>query len=569
NAALPGACFALLQGNATIASRCDGDDGASDGAVNFIRIGVGTFTLRETRRPSASYQPIADQQVRIDQNRTTRLTVKNELRPGRVLVRKTNQNGNPLQNACFDLQTDGQQPLCSDANGQIVFDNLAPGIYKLVETQAPPGFLPAAPVTNIVVNPGATTTVDVEDQLAPPPPNTGSIRVIKFSCPAGEAGEGTRFIDSSNPGGNQLTQTSGCAVSDASFRLTPANGGGQPIEFSTGADGIFQTTVPAGDYLLQETSPDLPGDQQEPVTVFVNQQTTVVVLNDVAPPAPAPAAVAIRKYTCAPGFQGTVFADFVAACLQDQNLTNNVVFRIDGPTSARRVTGDVGQQGLTQFPNLPPGNYTLTETAPSATQTTYAFCGLDAANPTSRIVGTGVMLQLTAGQAVTCTWFNVPDQVTPTTGAIVIHKLGCAATAYPPNFDWYGQCQPQGAGIRFALSVFDGKNFVPRGTGATNDDGLLSFTALPAGTYAIEEVGGVWCRAQSDSVDARGNIVVQTGQRANVWIFNCLGTRNPPNTGAGPLAGAPPSPLSNALLGLSLVWPLAGLAWLRFGRRAA
>jgi hypothetical protein len=94
----------------------------------------------------------------------------------------------------------------------------------------------------------------------------------------------------------------------------------------------------------------------------------------------------------------------------------------------------------------------------------------------------------------------------------------------------------------------------------------------------LQEVDATWCHAESDSVNAKGEVVVAAGERASVWIFNCVGAKNPPNTGAGPgaTAGRPwpgaaaaPGSLPAAGLGLSLLWPLAGLVALRRWGRAA
>jgi hypothetical protein len=93
----------------------------------------------------------------------------------------------------------------------------------------------------------------------------------------------------------------------------------------------------------------------------------------------------------------------------------------------------------------------------------------------------------------------------------------------------------------------------------------------------LQEVDATWCHAESDSVDAQGQVVVAAGERASVWIFNCVGAKNPPNTGAGPgaVTGGPSGAMpglgsaSAAGLGLSLLWPLAGLVVLRRWGRAA
>jgi len=253
-------------------------------------------------------------------------------------------------------------------------------------------------------------------------------------------------------------------------------------------------------------------------------------------------------------------------------LTNSVVFRLSGVLTARRETGDGGQQGITGFSQLPPGAYTLREESPTAAQTVFAFCGLDPNLPDRRSVGPSIGLDLGAGERVTCTWFNVPDDLTETTGTIIVQKYGCAlssAQAAPAGFDWYRECGPQGAGVRFSLAWQDGDQVIDLGSAATDEDGLVRFGRLDPGTYQLEEIGAGWCRAESDSVDAAGDVVVRAGQRANVWIFNCLGTRTPPNTGAGPLAAAGGNPSALAA-GVGLLWPVLGLVgWTRRHRRAA
>jgi hypothetical protein len=80
----------------------------------------------------------------------------------------------------------------------------------------------------------------------------------------------------------------------------------------------------------------------------------------------------------------------------------------------------------------------------------------------------------------------------------------------------------------------------------------------------LKEVNAVWCHAESDNVDAQGHVVVAAGKRASVWIFNCVGAKRPPNTGAGPLWSSPAVPAASvAGIVLGLLWPLAGLATLR------
>ncbi|MER3437966.1 MAG: hypothetical protein C4346_10465, partial [Chloroflexota bacterium] len=570
---LPGACFSLKQGVVTkVPSRCDSADGANDGTITFTGIAVGTYTLHETQPPSASYEPVADTTVTITANTTKVITIKNTLKRGRILVKKVDQKGQPVQNACFDLAPDGAGAKCTDASGQVVFDNLDSTIvYKLTETKAPLGYVPVPPKTNIVVQPGLTTTITIVDKKAPPPPDTGSIRVIKFFCPAGKSGEATVFYDSSDPGTKKLAQTANCKKGNASFTLDP-QGPGETIEFNTGADGEYQATLPTGTYVLTEKAT---GASVE-VEIFLNQQTTVVVLNFVKPQKPKPVTIKVTKYTCEPGFAGVYYSDFVDNCAYDEALTNGVTFRVAGAATQKRVTGDGGQKGKTTFSNLPAGFYTLEEEPPAGVGTVYGFCGWDPNNPEFKTVDEDISFNLGQGDVFSCTFFNIPEEVTDTTGVIVIHKYVCDLPPLkrPANFDWFNECAIQTTGVKFALSLRTGGLYKPVSTGMTNPDGILRFGMLKPGTYQIKEVGGDWCHAESDSVDAQGNVIVKAGQRANVWIFNCVPTKEPPNTGAGTTAGqrlatlgvAPDEP-SGGLLLLNAVWPLLGITAYGWYRR--
>jgi hypothetical protein len=440
----------------------------------------------------------------------------------------------------------------------------------VTETEAPAGYLVAPTIDPVTVRPGSTATLDVVNQPAPPPPDSGSIQVRKFVCPVAEGSGGIVFVDSSDPDGGGLARTAGCDIGDAAFVLDGPSG---PIEFRTGSGGRYQTTLDTGDYVLTELSTG----GSEPLTVRVNTLTTVVVINYVEPENEQPAAIDVVKYTCAPGFQGRVWLDFAEACLDDANRTNNIGFRLSGAVSARRVTGDTGIGGATRFDGLPSGDYQLREESPLGTVAVYAFCGVDPTSPSGRGVGHAVNLRLASDQTVTCHWFNVPEDLAGDTGAITVYKYACPVTVPPAGFDWYGRCDPQGQGVQFSLSVWDGSQFLPVVTGATDGDGILRFTRLQPGTYDLQEVDATWCHAESDSVDAQGQVVVAAGERASVWIFNCVGAKNPPNTGAGPgaVTGGPGGAMpglgsaSAAGLGLSLLWPLAGLVVLRRWGRAA
>lgn len=564
--ALAGSCFALLDGNGRLVHpTCDADDGAGDGVVLITGVAIGDYTLRETRRPSADYEAAADRTVSISENVTTDVQVENRLRLGRLLIRKMNPNGAPLSGACFDLVEDSGGAGCTDVEGNLLFSGLVPGVYTIVETEAPAGFLIVAQIDPVTVRPGSTATVDIVDQPAPPPPDSGSLQVVKFLCPTTAGNGGVTIVDSSDPDGGGLARTAGCTLGDAAFAL---NGPSGPLEFRTGNTGRYQVTLPTGNYVLTE----LASGVSEDLVVSLNTLTTIVVVNAIEPEGEEPAIIAVRSYTCDPGFQGRVWADFAESCLREQALTNNVAYRISGPIAARRVTGDTGIGGTTQFTGLPPGSYRLRQETPAGVVAVYAFCGLDANAPTGRSVGDVLDLQVASGQQFTCAWFNVPEDLSGGFGAITVYKYACPITTPANGFDWYGRCDPQGQGVRFSLSRWDGQGYVPVTIGATDSDGILRVTQLQPGLYDLKEVDAVWCNAESDSVNAQGQVVVEAGKRASIWIFNCVGAKNPPNTGAGPMwsgaseaASAPLWPGGELLPGTWTSGPISH--WLR--QRAA
>ena len=400
--------------------------------------------------------------------------------------------------------------------------------------------------------------------VGPPPPTDGSIYVIKFFCPAGKGDVLTNYLDSSDPGAEKLVQTTGCTKGDARFTIVPS-GGGDGFEFSTGQDGEYFTTLERGTWELRETSPE--ESDPEDVQIFAGQQTTVVVIDYIQPPEPEPATVNLLKYTCAPGFGGVYYADFLNNCTDDSQLTNNVSFRTSGPTVAKRITGASGQTGRATFTNLKAGDYTLIEDKPSTAVSVYAFCGYDVYNWADWYSATGsIYLPLKEGANVTCIWFNVPDDLSDSTGAIIVHKYVCNGGKFPAGFDYFANCPAATNGIKFAISFKQGDTFVPRTTGVTNQNGILSFGRLRPGTYNLKEVGGDWCNAKSDDVDAQGNLIVRAGQRTNVWIFNCVPTKQPPNTGSGAMAGVISGGGAVSGAGATLVgfaWPILGLVGFR------
>ncbi|HET7529674.1 MAG TPA: SpaA isopeptide-forming pilin-related protein, partial [Mycobacteriales bacterium] len=248
NDTLAGGCFRLFDGDNAVTGRvCDITDGTNDGRIVFENVPVGTWTLREVLAPSPDYQIAADQQVTIENGKTTEVNVVDKLKLGRILVKKVTPQGGPIEGACFQLDPSRGDPICSDASGQILFENVPVGTYTLNETKTPFGFKQAAPVENVKVRPGQTTVVTVENERQPPP-NTGTVQIRKFVCPVDTADqERTSFLGGA-AGNAELAKTKGCAPANAEFTMVGQDGKDGPGAFKTGDDGVYLVTVPAKIY---------------------------------------------------------------------------------------------------------------------------------------------------------------------------------------------------------------------------------------------------------------------------------------------------------------------------------
>ena len=568
---LAGACFTLRDGSRTVAGPvCDGEDGQSDGQITMTDVAAGTYTLHETRTPSAAYAPADDSSVTITAGETATARVVNTPRNGAMRIRVINRQGQPLSGACFDLGDDGKDPACTDSTGTTTISDVAPGTYTVTQTDAPDGYDRADPRTGVQVNPGVTTSLTFTLNRTAPPPNTGTLQLSTFYCVAGSGGEQTVIYDSSNAGPKQLARTAGCSVGNATYSFVGDGGEGGIGTFSVGDDGFYQATVPAATYTLTETSPVLGQGASEQVDIRVNQLTQVIVINFVAPAKPAPASVDVTAYTCPAGLQGTIYGDFYTNCTSDGSLTNGIAYRLSGPSTIRGTTGSGGDTGHLVFGDLPTGSYTLSQQLASSQQVVYSYCGLDLKHLSQNPVGTDASFVAGAGQTIYCQYFNVPAVVSDNTGAITIQKYTCPVLNPPANYDYYGNCSTQAKPADFTIAIYNGetKKYDPVTDGSTDANGVLTFNRLTSGTYRLREQGSGWCYAESDSVNTNGDVVVRRNEASKVFIFNCSPVVAQPNTGSGTMSALSGGTSAPWLLAIgSLVSLIVAAAWVARQRR--
>ncbi|MGW2400795.1 SpaA isopeptide-forming pilin-related protein [Kitasatospora sp. NPDC001664] len=200
--ALPGAVFQLWQDtNGTTGLQTDTDTRIgtpcttpADGRCS-TEVLLGSYYWQEIQAPTGYLLPspavFGPLTVTKDNHREgVSVTVVNEPRPGFVHVLKRDTATHAaLAGAVFQLwretnstaglQTDTDtrvgSPCATDADGACHFGPLLPGTYYAQETAAPAGYrLPATPVTELTLTttgPEASTTVTVDNDRVPPPPD--------------------------------------------------------------------------------------------------------------------------------------------------------------------------------------------------------------------------------------------------------------------------------------------------------------------------------------------------------------------------------------------------------------
>jgi hypothetical protein len=111
-------------------------------------------------------------------------------------------------------------------------------------------------------------------------------------------------------------------------------------------------------------------------------------------------------------------------------------------------------------------------------------------------------------------------------GAIIAEAKMCSIPQPQQGFDWFGQCTAPVTGMSFSLYSESGAT-TPLATSETNAQGRARFGNLSPGTYQLKPEGAlgsesmIWCYAESDRVDANGNIIVEPDVESHVWSFTC------------------------------------------------
>ena len=140
---LKGVKFVLKQGNDEKYEAITGEDGKAvfDGVLFGSYKLVEKETLENYKADSTEHDVTIDNQTKLKE-----VTIKNELKKGKVVVTKVDATDNTkkLQGVKFALKQDGnvKYEVETDADGKAIFNGVVYGKYKLVETKPLDNYLP-------------------------------------------------------------------------------------------------------------------------------------------------------------------------------------------------------------------------------------------------------------------------------------------------------------------------------------------------------------------------------------------------------------------------------------------
>ncbi|CAJ1229145.1 hypothetical protein LXEBMM8_EKPBGFGD_02170 [Lactiplantibacillus xiangfangensis] len=206
----------------------------ANGQLIFKDLVLGTYTLVEANAPAGYRVSEKSQEIVISAGQANQeQTVADDAIKGQLTITKVDrETGTKLAGATFGLKDAAGNVVTgtTDANGQLVFDNLALGTYTLVETSAPTGYQISAKSQEIVISAEvANQTQTVADDAI-----KGQLTITKVDRETGTKLAGATF---------ELKDAAGNLVAKGT---TDANGELTFKDLALGTYTLVETAAPAG-----------------------------------------------------------------------------------------------------------------------------------------------------------------------------------------------------------------------------------------------------------------------------------------------------------------------------------
>ena len=167
NTPLPGAKFRVTKTDGiTVGEYVTG----SDGKIFIPNLEENIYTIEEISAPAGYVLNPQKKTVRLEAGKATQIVFSNTAKPGIQIYKWDQDTKEPLANAKFKIRkADGSTigEYITDVQGRIFAGDLDAGIYTVMETEAPEGYLLDAQAKNITLEPGKTAYLSFSNRAKP------------------------------------------------------------------------------------------------------------------------------------------------------------------------------------------------------------------------------------------------------------------------------------------------------------------------------------------------------------------------------------------------------------------
>ena len=161
-----------------------------NGRILLENLDPGVYSVQELAAPGGYVTDSSEYHATLFPGQTSEVVVNNAKKPNLKIVKTDALTGEPVQGVTFTLKTgDGATLLttATNVNGEILLEQLAPGLYEVTEQSAPDGYLPDAAPQKITLFPNRTGELHFKNYPKP------TIMIQKTDSVTGAPVEGAKF----------------------------------------------------------------------------------------------------------------------------------------------------------------------------------------------------------------------------------------------------------------------------------------------------------------------------------------------------------------------------------------